>query len=113
MSFTPINPGILATVEWLNRHGFRTTDSGDGDTHDHECDQPVPYVHMQVYEELLVAEANRLKHLLAGLGIHVQPMDEHCTVPSIEASYNPADGYGGVITLWNVKLPTVPVDTPR
>ena len=39
-----INPGIRRTVEWLNAHGFRTTDSGDGVTHMAECDRGYAYV---------------------------------------------------------------------
>ena len=99
---TPINPGILATVKWLRSHGFSTTDSGDGVTHDFGCDQDRPYVHMLVEPARLVEEANRLATLLADRGITVEPCDEHGTAPMIEASYNPADL--AVISLWNVKL---------
>jgi hypothetical protein len=36
-----LNPGIAKTVALLNWMGYRTTDSGDGETHDHECDRDV------------------------------------------------------------------------
>ena len=100
-----VNPGIRKIVEWLNDHGFNTCDSGDGKTHDFECDQNVPYVHMQVPDYAMVSESKRLASLLrTKLHIEVQPMDEGCTVPVVEARYNPADGAWGTLTLWNVKL---------
>lgn len=44
-----LNPGIARTVQWLNSQGFMTTDSGDGATHDHECDRD----HETGFEKLL------------------------------------------------------------
>lgn len=99
-----LNPGIRATVEWLTKNGFKTTDSGDGETHAHECDQPVPYVHMLVPPSRLVREADRLVELLKGEGIVCEPMNEDGTSPFVQASYNPSDGAGGVLTVWNVRL---------
>lgn len=99
-----LNPGIRATVEWLNRHGFQTTDSGDGETHEFTCDLPYPYVHITVPARFLVSEIDRLVELLRGRGVVVQPMDEDCSVPCLQGTYDPADGVGGVISLFNVKL---------
>lgn len=99
-----INPGIRKTVEWLTAQGFITTDSGDGSTGDFACDLPCPYVHMLVAPALLVSETDRLVQLLAARGVKVQPMDEACSVPVIEGSYNPGDGIGATISLYNVKL---------
>ena len=39
-----LNPGIVKTVKMLNDAGYTTTDSGDGETHDYECDRDVGYV---------------------------------------------------------------------
>ena len=105
-----INPGILHTVQWLNAHGFVTTDSGDGETHDYECDQPIPYVHMIVPPAQLIAETDRLAAMLREIGVEFGQQDETGNAPAIESSYNPADSLGGVITLWNVKIPaTIPL----
>lgn len=39
-----LNPGIRKTVAYLRSLGFDTVDSGDGQTHEHECDRPHGYV---------------------------------------------------------------------
>ena len=39
-----INPGIRELVSRLNAAGFKTVDSGDGETHDFECDRSYGYV---------------------------------------------------------------------
>lgn len=98
-----LNQGIRKTVEWLIQNGYQTTDSGDGETHEHECDQEQPYVHMLIAPDKLVAETDRLAVLLKERGINVQPMDENSSVPCVEAAYNPAHGVG-TLTLWNVRL---------
>ncbi len=108
-----INPGIAETLEWLNENGYRTTDSGDGKTHDFECDQPVPYVHMIVAPELLVQETRRLVSLLAARGIALKAMDETGKSPTVEASYLPIPGIA-TISLWNVLIqPNEQGDSPR
>lgn len=99
-----INPGIRKTVEWLQSHGFKTCDSGDGETHDHECDLPMPYVHIMVpFPELLVEEADRLASLLKGVGIEIQPCNEDNSVPTLHAGYD-AGNRVATISLFNVKL---------
>lgn len=100
-----INPGILRTVQWLRSHGFDTVDSGDGKTHLYECDLPVPYVHMKVAAETMVAECRRLERLLAAEWIAAQPMNPDNSVPCIQCSWDVADGEGmGIISLYNVAL---------
>ena len=96
-----LNPGIRNTVRFLLGHEFNTCDSGDGKTHEFKCDQPNAYVHIQVEPEELVSEANRLRDVLDRAGVTVLPLDEQGKVPTIEASYNPANEFA-VITLWNV-----------
>ncbi len=103
MPGSALNPGIVATVEWLNQNGYRTTDSGDGKTHDYACDQAVPYVHMQVEPRMLVEQTDRLVALLAERGVKIEPMNEEGTAPAIEAAYLPANNCA-IITLWNVML---------
>lgn len=100
-----INPGIRKTVEWLRGHGFNTCDSGDGETHDHECDLPVPYVHMIVDDSvILVDEANRLSALLCDIGINIEPCNEDGTAKMIHAAYD-AGNRIATMSLFNVKLP--------
>ena len=97
-----LNPGIRRTVTLLRRWGFDTCDSGDGVTHDHACDQPMPYVHIRVDRvHQLAMEAQRLAGLLQRHDITTCPMDEAGTAKAIEASYSPAHGFA-TITLWNV-----------
>ena len=95
-----LNPGIVRTVEWLNAHGFKTIDSGDGETHDYECDRPYPYVVMITSPDKLVDEAERLYSLLSSEGFLLAPFgceSDAC----IQASYDPADGTA-VIELINL-----------
>lgn len=99
---TNLNPGIRRTVVWLNEvGGFRTTDSGDGKTHDYGCDRDHPYIVITVDkpEKFLVKEANRLHTVLLYRGIEVVPVGEGG--PCIQASYDPVNEIG-VIDLSNV-----------
>lgn len=108
-----INPGILTTVQWLRSHGFHTVDSGDGKTHDCECDLPVPYVHMRVAAENMVAECRRLARLLGSEWIAVQPMDAENSVPCLQCSWDVADGEGmGIISLYNVTIQPLGEEPP-
>jgi hypothetical protein len=88
-----MNPGIRRTVAFLRSLGFTTTDSGDGKTHEHECDRDEPYVVMSVEEPYeLAREADRLCRALENHGIHVTAVGEGA--PAIQASYDPANGIG-------------------
>jgi hypothetical protein len=87
-----INPGIRKTVEWLQILGFETTDSGDGSTHDFECDRPHGYVAMMVAPMRLAAEADRLRRALEDRGIEVHACSEDESKTFISASYDPVDG---------------------
>jgi hypothetical protein len=93
-----LNPGIRRTVCWLRSLGFDTCDSGDGQTHEHECDRPYAYVSMRGRQE----DADRLRRVLMHSGIPVlssteawgqdgaeQPLGVH-----IAYSYDPANGIG-------------------
>lgn len=85
-----MNPGIRLTVAWLDSIGFTTTDSGDGKTHEYECDRDHAYVVMVVDPEDLIAEAERLKRALTNRGIGVSSIGEGA--PAIQASYDPSNG---------------------
>lgn len=89
-----LNPGIRKVVAWLNARGFKTVDSGDGQTHDFECDRGYPYVVMRVEQAaFLVDDTDRLREVLEARGIHVRPIGEEVgNDVSIQATYDPASG---------------------
>ncbi len=64
-----LNPGIRRAVEALVSLGFRTIDSGDGATHDHECDREWPYIVIRVGQERLVRDVQRVAAILEDCGI--------------------------------------------
>lgn len=94
-----LNPGIRKLVSLLNEAGFVTTDSGDGETHDFECDRSYGYVTILTEPAKMVAEADRLMDLLKSWGLDPIPqMPEGEAVLDlrqchIEASYSPTDGF--------------------
>lgn len=117
IDYEKLNPGIRATVKWLRSNGFDTIDSGDGETHEFECDIKHPYVHIQVSPHEMVQESVRLYLLLQQRGaIPEEPASEppdlksyeeqvawYQKQPGIEASYSPLDGLA-TISLFNVVL---------
>jgi hypothetical protein len=93
---TDLNPGIVRTVAALVDAGFHTSDSGDGETHDYDCDREYGYVVCIVPDPVdAVSESHRLATVLTGLGLVVVPRS---LVPppdgqvTVEASYSPSDG---------------------
>lgn len=91
-----INPGIRRTVALLIEAGFQTCDSGDGETHLHECDRDHGYVAAAVRPAVAVAEADRLVKVLEGLGLRVEPLGWEKPPPGVvhvQATYLPASGY--------------------
>lgn len=89
-----INPGIQKTVALLNQYGFTTTDSGDGVTHDFECDRDVGYVTCIIEDHSLdmAAEARRLMNLLESHGLQFRESEDIGESPLIQITYNPRDG---------------------
>jgi hypothetical protein len=83
-----VNPGIIKTVTLLQQCGFNTVDSGDGKTHEFECDRENAYVSMTVEPEKLVVESNRLAQVLAARGIVVHEVNDE-SKPYIQGSYCP------------------------
>lgn len=82
-----IDPGIRATVLWLRERGFKTCDSGDGETKikagyneasegagDVSCEaMPVPHVIMKTTPESMVDEVRRLADALRDAGVELDP----------------------------------------
>lgn len=86
-----MNPGIVKIVELLNQSGFTTVDSGDGETHDFECDREYAYVAISTEPEKLVSETIRLRALMVKCGIEIEAMNND-EKPCIQASFDPANG---------------------
>lgn len=91
-----LNPGIRRTVALLRARGFRTCDSGDGETHDHPCDREGGYVVVQVEPARLAEEADRLASVLQGAGVRVraQELERIDGVTHVQAMYCPIDRVG-------------------
>jgi hypothetical protein len=83
-----MNPGIVKLVALLQANGFSTTDSGDGETHEFECDRDYGYVVITVEPTKMVEESDRLCAVLAQYGITVVEISEQ-EAPCIQASYDP------------------------
>jgi Ser-tRNA(Ala) deacylase AlaX len=95
---TPLNPGITRTVAWLRSFGFKTSDSGDGQTHDFECDHDNAYVVIVTKPEELVAKTEELVGHLIKRGLKIRPNGmahlEEVSRPDwveIQSSYDPGD----------------------
>ena len=85
-----LNPNIARLVSWLNDKGFETTDSGDGMTHDFECDRAYAYVVILLDgPDKIRSESKRLYRLLRSEGVEFDPMNG----PFIQANYSPLDEY--------------------
>lgn len=94
------NPGIRRTVAWLKECGFETHDSGDGKTHEHECDRDHAYVVMVVDPMVLIGEATRLVMLLESKGLRCDSIGG--AAPCIQASFDPMWPDIGTLDLMNV-----------
>lgn len=92
IDFAALNPGVRRLVRVLREAGFDTCDSGDGATHDHECDRSYPYVVIRVRPAEMAEEARRLRKVLRAFGCAVDTaigMDE--SEPAIQATYDPVN----------------------
>lgn len=91
IDYEKLNPGIRKTVKLLNECGFRTVDSGDGQTREFECDRPRGYVVVRASPFDLVSDAKQILLILKKFGVEVGPVgDDELTY--IQASFDPADG---------------------
>jgi len=84
-----LDAGIRETVRALWRAGFAPTDSGDGRKVGMACALDVPHVFLRCDPALLVAESSRLHELVTSWGLAAV---DAAGVPTIQASYAPADG---------------------
>lgn len=94
-----LNSGVRRTVAWLNERGFRTCDSGDGETHDHECDRDYAYVVVRIDAPDSIAHAaDRLARALREAGVNVCAMQEERAEGevNIQAMYDPCDGFATI-----------------
>jgi len=106
-----LNPGIRRFVALLREHSFDTTDSGDGETHEHACDRDVGYVVIRVAQPWkLTAEADRLRKLLVDQTIATSLIAGDA--PFIQATYDPEDGTA-IIELHGVHDRMLPTEAPR
>jgi len=97
----PLNENIKFTVEFLQKAGFVTVDSGDGETHACECDRDYAYVSIRVRAHNMLSEADRLCALLKTHGIDIYELrskdyEEDNVPPCIQATYDPGDGSANI-----------------
>lgn len=83
-----LNPGIRKLVHLLNEHGFETTDSGDGETSDCDCDRENAYVCVLVKPDRLIDNCAAIKALLKTYGVTVKSLDEDGTVPNVQGTFD-------------------------
>ena len=111
----PLDPGIRETVRFLREHGFETCDSGDGATKfadprwrvDGKLPEEVldfPHVAMRVSPDHLVSEADRLAALLLTIGVELEPSAPIEGVPTLQATYDPAQPGLAFLFLTDVAL---------
>lgn len=84
-----LNPGIRLTVVALNAAGFETCDSGDGETHQHECDREESYVVIKSNGRTLTSDAVDLVQFLRHNGIDV--VEVGCEGVQVQANYDPVN----------------------
>lgn len=99
-----LDAGIQETVAFLRWHGFKTTDSGDGDAKFADGDPPegaIPFPHVAIIAEpgAMIAEADRLRDVLNGAGVTIGEIGPDETAPVIQATYDPADGTATIMLL--------------
>lgn len=96
-----LDPGIRFVVQTLRTWGFRTTDSGDGQSKPEEQREiQIPHVVMVIEDPAcLVAEANRLASLLSSIGVEIVPIGPDDTNVEIHATYDAADRSATLILL--------------
>lgn len=86
-----INPGIRRVVALLNENGYRTVDSGDGKTHDFECDREVGYVVVALSpDQRLEDSADDIYRILRIAGVPKEAFFGDSGI-HIQANYCPSD----------------------
>lgn len=85
---TGLDPGIRRVVTFLRKHGFHTTDSGDGTKVGMSCAVDYPHVFMTVSPSaFLIEEADRLARLLRMHFAQRSPPPDMV----IQANYDPSN----------------------
>ena len=103
--------GVRDLVVWLNRKGFKTTDSGDGSNAaaGMEGAMPCPMVVITVEPYRLITDTQLLFRMLREHGVdfghecrgYTCDPPEEANWPQIQASFDPADG-SSIILITNV-----------
>ena len=91
VNYNELDPGIVDVVRFLNKHGFTTTDSGDGVTKFNssceplmQCAIPFPHVISTTTPATLIDEATRMQALFDGA---VGVFDDW----TVEANFKPSE----------------------
>lgn len=113
--YETVSPGIREVVRWLRAHDFDAYDGGDPTDDDSEWE--VPFVAIQVHPREVMAEADRLYHLVYAHDKKVfgktvdHEGDTWACGLSISAVYDPSDSTGhldltgpALITGWKAKV---------
>lgn len=110
LDLSTLNPGIRNLVAYLRARGFDTCDSGDGVTHEAECDRDYAYVSIETRAAHLVPETHRLVDVVLNAGIRIRPQSM-ANEPCIQATYDPANGVA-IIDLMHVTDAMLAVGMP-
>jgi hypothetical protein len=91
IDYNTLNPGIRELVRRLRAKNLNTCDSGDGKTHEHECDRTYPYVSIRIGDPIdLIPMSRGLLSLLGEWGVSIQDIGIY-ERPCIQATYDPAN----------------------
>lgn len=92
INYEELDPGVRQLVRILNRHGFITTDSGDGYSKDPEArwmDRPHVCISIE-FPENIIPMADRLVAVMATCGVTiVQQGPGDAKTPCIQVDYCP------------------------
>lgn len=88
-----LNPGIRRVVALLNKAGWTTIDSGDGETHEFGCDREVGYVVIKLDRDApgfdLEVATTDVYEFLRAHGVTFGSGEDDVL---IQGSYSPVDG---------------------
>jgi hypothetical protein len=107
MDIEDVQPRMRRLVSLLRAHGFRTTDSGDGETNPAagmECALDVPHVVAVVEPASMASEADRCRRVLEDAGAVIGHGDDFADVV---VQYSATDGHAILIVsgLTDARLP--------
>ena len=97
-----LNPGIVKTVKLLTDAGYKTCDSGDGETHDFPCDRELGYVVVRLTaSQGLVHCCHRISSILKKHGITLTDNPEETGGTQVNGSYDPYNGIS-LVDVYNI-----------